>query len=83
MALGCVSQLRAPRSYAPLVAAVVGGGSREQACRLLALAVAAAEERHEYVGGEQPQMGGSSRSHGAVPQLYGPRMSYDGSRVVE
>lgn len=83
MVLGCVSQLRAPRFCGPLVAAVVVGGSHEQVCRLLALAAAAAEERHEYVGGEQPQMGGSSRSHGAVPRLYGPRMSCDGSRVVE
>ena len=79
MVLGCVSQRRAPRSCAPLVA----GGSREQACQLLALAAVAAEERHEYVGGEQPPMGGSSRLHGAVLPLYEPRKSCDGSRVVE
>ena len=64
MVSGCVSQLHAPRFCAPLVAAVVVGGSREQGCQLLALAAAAAEERHEYVGGEQPQMGGSSRLPG-------------------
>lgn len=83
MVWGCVFQRRAPQSCAPLVAAVVVGGSREQVCQLLALAAAVAEERHEYVGGEQPQMGGSSRLHGAVLQLYEPRKSCDESRVVE